>query len=71
MKLSLSFDAPKGKIKAITSKSVAHRLLICAAFSDAATKVICTETNKDIEATAACLSALGADIKRVKDVEKS
>lgn len=64
MKLSLSFDAPKGKIKAITSKSVAHRLLICSAFADAPTRILCEETNKDIEATAACLSALGASIKR-------
>lgn len=64
MKLSLSFDAPKGKIKAITSKSVAHRLLICSAFADAPTRILCEETNKDIEATAACLSALGANIQR-------
>ena len=64
MKLSLSFDSPKGKIKAIASKSVAHRLLICAAFADAPTRILCEETNKDIEATAACLSALGASIQR-------
>lgn len=64
MKLSLSFDSPKGKIKAIASKSVAHRLLICAAFADAPTRILCEETNKDIEATAACLDALGANIQR-------
>ncbi|MBR2849417.1 MAG: 3-phosphoshikimate 1-carboxyvinyltransferase, partial [Clostridia bacterium] len=64
MKLSLSFDAPKGKIKAIASKSVAHRLLICAAFADAPTRILCEETNKDIEATAASLNALGANIQR-------
>ena len=64
MKLSLSFDAPKGKIKAITSKSVAHRLLICSAFADSPTRILCEETNKDIEATAACLDALGANIQR-------
>lgn len=64
MKLSLSFDAPKGKIKAITSKSVAHRLLICSAFADAPTRILCEETNKDIEATAASLNALGANIQR-------
>lgn len=64
MKLSLSFDSPKGKIKAITSKSVAHRLLICSAFADAPTRILCEETNKDIEATAASLNALGATIER-------
>ena len=64
MKLSISFDAPQGKIKAIASKSVAHRLLICAAFANAPTRILCEETNNDIEATAACLNALGASIKR-------
>ncbi|MBE6593248.1 MAG: 3-phosphoshikimate 1-carboxyvinyltransferase [Ruminococcaceae bacterium] len=54
----------EGKIKSIASKSVAHRLLICAAFADAPTRIRCDETNKDIEATAACLSALGAKIER-------
>jgi 3-phosphoshikimate 1-carboxyvinyltransferase len=46
---------------------MAHRLLICAAFADAPTTVICTETNNDIEATAGCLSSLGANIKRTTD----
>lgn len=64
MKLSVSFGEVRGKIKAIASKSVAHRLLICAAFADAPTRILCEETNADIEATAACLSALGAKISR-------
>lgn len=55
---------PKGCVKAISSKSVAHRLLICAAFADAPSSILCEEINKDIEATVACLSALGAKIKR-------
>lgn len=54
----------KGKITAIPSKSQAHRLLICAAFSDNPTELYCPETNQDIEATAGCLNALGATIKR-------
>ena len=53
-----------GSIKAIASKSVAHRLLICAAFANKPTKILCEETNLDIEATVACLSALGAKIER-------
>lgn len=53
-----------GKITAIPSKSQAHRLLICAAFSDSVTQMNCTQTNDDIEATAECLNALGADITR-------
>lgn len=54
----------KGSISAIPSKSHAHRLLICAAFSDGVTDLECTETNADIEATVACLNALGAVIHR-------
>ena len=67
MKALITPSAARGSVRAIASKSMAHRLLICAAFSDATTNVICTETNKDIEATVACLSALGADIKRTPD----
>ena len=56
----------RGTIHAIPSKSQAHRLLICSAFADAPTKLICPETNRDIEATAACLQALGAGIQRTE-----
>lgn len=56
-----------GTIRAIPSKSQAHRLLICAAFSDAPTKLCCPETNQDIEATAGCLRALGAGIDRTTE----
>ena len=52
----------QGTVAAIPSKSQAHRLLICAAFSDGKTILQCSETNRDIEATADCLRALGADI---------
>ena len=53
-----------GIVNAIPSKSQAHRLLICAAFADGPTALICPETNDDIQATAICLNALGADIRR-------
>lgn len=56
-----------GSIRAIPSKSQAHRLLICAAFSDGETALICPDTNRDIEATAGCLRSLGADIRRTAD----
>ncbi len=52
-----------GAIAAIPSKSQAHRLLICAAFADRPTTLICPATNRDIQATASCLSALGADVR--------
>ncbi len=56
-----------GIIQAIPSKSQAHRLLICAAFADGQTEIVCPQTNEDIEATAACLRALGAQITRTED----
>ena len=52
----------QGSLTAIPSKSQAHRFLICAAFADNETTLICPETNRDIEATADCLRSLGADI---------
>ena len=57
----------KGTVTAIPSKSQAHRLLICAAFADGPTCLVCPDTNQDIEATADCLRALGADIRRTDD----
>ena len=56
-----------GSVKAIPSKSQAHRLLICAAFSDKPTFLECPQTNADIEATVRCLSALGCAIVRTDD----
>ncbi len=63
MNITLKPSCPAGKIEAISSKSAAHRILICAAFADGDTVVRCDRTNKDIEATAACLCALGASIR--------
>lgn len=56
-----------GTVSAIPSKSQAHRLLICAAFADRETRLLCPETNRDIEATAGCLCALGAEIRRTPE----
>ena len=53
-----------GEIRAVASKSQAHRLLICAALADTLTVVECATVSADIDATAACLTALGADIRR-------
>ncbi len=45
------------------SKSAAHRLLIAAALSDAPTHIELPSRSRDIDATAGCLRALGADIQ--------
>ena len=55
-----------GVIHAIPSKSQAHRLLICAAFADADTVLVCPETNRDMDATAQCLNQLGAHIEKTE-----
>lgn len=55
-----------GKVSAIASKSMAHRLLILAAFSQTSCDIDCNATSADIEATVRCLNALGAHIVRTK-----
>lgn len=49
-----------GTIRAISSKSEAHRLFLCAALADAPTTVSCADRSADIDATLRCLTALGA-----------
>lgn len=62
MDITITPGVLSGSISIIPSKSQAHRMLICAAFADTPTTLLCPETNRDIEATAACLRALGAQI---------
>ena len=52
------------RVRAISSKSEAHRALICAAIADAPSFIRCNDTNADINATASCLCALGAAVTR-------
>lgn len=52
----------QGEITMIPSKSQAHRLLICSAFVDKPTSLICPQTSRDMDATADCLNSLGAKI---------
>ena len=56
----------QGTVAAIPSKSVAHRMLICAAFADRPTTIVCSEVSKDIDATVQCLRALGTQIHRTE-----
>lgn len=65
MDITIQPSLLQGDISIIPSKSQAHRLLICAAFADRPTTLICPQTNEDIQATAVCLNALGAQIQRV------
>lgn len=55
-----------GDVRVIPSKSMAHRALICAALSQGPTQILCPQTNADMEATAGCLRALGAEIQKTE-----
>lgn len=52
----------EGTLAAPPSKSMAHRLLICAALSQGVSTVRGVDMSEDIAATADCLRALGSDI---------
>ena len=66
MDITITPKKLSGTIAAIPSKSQAHRHLICAAFSDRQTQILCAATNRDIEATVDCLNALGATIQKTE-----
>ena len=55
-----------GTVKAPSSKSDIHRILICAAFADRPTKLFAAgSVSDDIKATLRSLHALGADMKNI------
>ena len=54
--------ARNGQVTAPSSKSIAHRALICAALAKEPSVIHVNGISKDIEATALCLKGLGADI---------
>ena len=55
-----------GSVNAVSSKSHAHRVLICSAFSDNQTVVKGLELCDDVQATINCLNSLGAKIERIE-----
>ena len=62
MNVTINGGALNGKVGSIPSKSVAHRALICAALADGPTNIRLPRSNEDIDVTAACLRAMGAEI---------
>ena len=52
-----------GRVTAPPSKSVAHRLLICAALAKGESVIKNISSSKDMQATVSCLKALGAQIE--------
>lgn len=66
MRVTITPHELTGTIPAVASKSVAHRLILLAALADGTTEIDCTTTSADIEATIACVRALGAIVSRTR-----
>lgn len=57
----------KGTVKAPPSKSMAHRLLICAGMADGESTVRGISASQDVLATIECLQAMGVSVKFISD----
>ena len=66
MKVTITPSAARGIIEAPPSTSMAHRLLICAGLAEGISVITNVDLSRDIEATIACLRALGARIEYEK-----
>lgn len=62
MNVCLKPSVLNGTLEAVSSKSFAHRILICAAFSDGPTDIFVNTLSEDIAATAECIKAMGAGV---------
>ena len=67
MKVNIEKGRAAGSIYAPTSKSDAHRLLICAALAEGESVISGVSSCDDVDATVRCLTALGASIEIDKD----
>ena len=61
MNVSITPSVASGEISAPPSKSVAHRLLICAALAEGESIIENIGANDDVSATVECLRVLGAE----------
>ena len=59
----------RGQIRVPTSKSIAHRALICAALADGESVLSGVPCNEDVDATLDCLAALGVSTRVESDPE--
>ena len=64
MDIKITPSPISGSIEAISSKSFAHRALICACLSHGESRIKINTTSADIEATVSCLRSLGAVIEK-------
>jgi len=63
MDMKITPSRLSGTLEAVSSKSYAHRLLICAALADRPTRVYVNRLSDDIRATARCLTAMGCVVE--------
>ena len=63
MTVTIYPSVPGGSVKAPPSKSMAHRLLICAGLSRGTSRIRGVSFSEDILATIDCLKALGAEVR--------
>lgn len=63
MKVVFTSSHAEGTVKAPSSKSMAHRMLLAAGLAEGACSVSNVQMSADIEATTGCLEALGASVK--------
>lgn len=64
MKVTVLGGAARGEVSAPPSKSIAHRLLICAGLSRGESLLYGISDSDDMKATVSCLTALGATFTR-------
>lgn len=67
MTVTIAPGPAQGTVRAIPSKSAAHRLFLAAALGDRPARIVCRGTSQDIQATLRCLEALGAGIEAQGD----
>lgn len=67
MRATITAGTPRGEVRVPSSKSMAHRYLIAAAFTPGDTLIRALPDNRDVSATLRCLAGLGASIERQGD----
>ena len=67
MRVEIKPSVASGSVRVPSSKSMAHRLLICAAMSDGVSTVRGISSCEDVTATLSCLSALGIKAEKNGD----
>lgn len=65
------YSGTSGKIRSVSSKSEAHRLMTASALSDKITDIYLNQSSNDILATSHCLKSLGAKVEGLPDEDET